>query len=150
MENKQEIIYGSDIQDGIDDFELCKKIADAYNVTNEIGLTPRELLSEFKEAQLQNGLQEIELRNRLNLFNQCEKALDERDVQYEELLSQRDELVEVLKPFAELAKHFNGTVGMRPIEGTIQAWSDRSGDSEFTVEMLKNAYNLLTKINTEP
>lgn len=44
-----ERIYASDIQDGINDFELCKKIADAFNVTNETGLTPRELLSQRDE-----------------------------------------------------------------------------------------------------
>lgn len=82
----------------------AKLIAEAGNVTNETGKTPRQLADENKE------------------------------------------LLNALKPFAELYKQFDGIVGNRPSEGIICAWHhNKHGESQLTVEMLKDAYNLVNK-----
>jgi hypothetical protein len=61
-------------------------------------------------------------------------------------VNNHDKLVEALRPFAALAKHFDGTFGMRPTEGEIQVWEDRNGTDGLTVEMLKEAEQLLQTI----
>lgn len=61
-------------------------------------------------------------------------------------VNNHEKLKEALKPFAALAKHFDGTFGMRPTTGAIQAWDDKYGCDELTVEMLKQAETLLASL----
>lgn len=60
------------------------------------------------------------------------------------------ELLQALKPFADLLKQFDGRHSLRPKTGTIHSWHHSiHGESELTVEMLQNAYNAIKKATDE-